>query len=98
MAVEPYRKIRYNVWSSPAYVQDDYSLTRDTIGNEYWVRTWRPDQILRKDKAGNVTVLAEGAFKEVQWMLALNNRLYFINKGGIYFTENGKVFLLQINP
>jgi len=70
-----------------AYVQYDFSLCRDTNGNEYWVQAYTTDRILKKTKDGKVITIAQGSFKDVAWLKAI--------AGNVYYTQNNNLYKIN---
>lgn len=69
---------------------EDYSFARDTAGNMYWVQQGNEDRIMKTTPQGTSTVLATGSFKRVQWLLPVEDRLYFVQEDGIYYVDSLK--------
>ena len=67
----------------------NYSFTRDSIGNMYWVERFTTSRIMKKSKNGEVTKILEGKFGFIGWLTCAKN-------GTLYFTENNK--LHRISP
>lgn len=71
---------------------EQFTLVADEQGNQYWNQHWKTDKIIKRKPTGETEVLAEGDFKDVQWMFALNGNLYFIKNGNVYvIAEPGKL-------
>lgn len=69
---------------------ENYSFARDTFGNMYWVQHWKEDRIVKTSAQGTTTVLATGNFKQVQWLLPVADRVYFVCEDGIYYIDRLK--------
>ena len=76
--------------TTQAYVSNDFSLIRDNSGAEYFVSYPLQNSIVKKGADGSLKILAEGDFKDVQFMLPVQDGIYFISKGNIYFADNTK--------
>jgi len=66
----------------------NYSFSRDSIGNMYWVERFTTSRIMKKSKNGAVTKLIEGKFGFIGWLACAKN-------GSLYFTENNKLHRLS---
>ncbi|MGB8191302.1 MAG: hypothetical protein WCF67_05245 [Chitinophagaceae bacterium] len=76
--------------------REDYSFVRDGKENMYWVERCKISRFKKKTPQGEVSVIAEGKFKDVSWMHATKKgRLYFLDFHNLYAIENGKVKLLS---
>jgi len=62
----------------------NYSFVRDSAGNMYWVERFTTSRIMKKNKNGEITKIAEGKFGFIGWLFAAKN-------GSLYFTENNKL-------
>ncbi len=78
-----------------AYIQQDFSLSRDSLGNEYYIKQFivRPDttHVFLKSPDGKERMLAEGKFKGIGWLhpqadgtllYALHNAIYRLDALG----------------
>jgi len=68
----------------------NYSFTRDSLGNMYWVERFTTSRIMKKTKTGEVVKIAEGKFGFIGWLKATKN-------GSLYFTESNKLHRLLPN-
>ena len=68
----------------------NYSFVRDSLGNMYWVERFTTSRIMKKNKNGEITKLAEGKFGFIGWLACTKN-------GSLYFTENNKLRRLSPN-
>ena len=66
----------------------NYSFARDSLGNMYWVERFTTSRIMKKNKNGEITKLAEGKFGFIGWLACTKN-------GSLYFTENNKLHRLS---
>jgi len=66
----------------------NYSFARDSLGNMYWVERFTTSRIMKKNKNGEITKLAEGKFGFIGWLTCTKN-------GSLYFTENNKLHRLS---
>lgn len=66
----------------------NYSFVRDSSGNMYWVERFTSTRFMKKDKAGNISKIAEGKFGFVGWLHATVS-------GVLYFTAGGKLYRLS---
>ena len=86
-----------------AYVHQDFSLARDTYGNEYYSKQFliRPDttHIYRKTPSGNETIFATGSFKGVTWLHPQEDgSLLYISKNALYTVDSsGNIRLVKDN-
>ena len=65
----------------------NYSFTRDSLGNMYWVERFTTSKIMKKTTNGEIIKLAEGKFGFIGWLTCTKNGL-------LYFTENNKLHRL----
>ena len=65
----------------------NYSFTRDSFGNMYWVERFTTSKIMKKTKSGEIIKLAEGKYGFIGWLTCTKN-------GTLYFTENNKLHKL----
>ena len=82
-------KIDTVIGMKQAYVEQDFSLTRDKNGNEYYVKRYaaRPDtnHIYRKTLAGEEEIVATGNFRHVTWLHASDDgSLLYVLNNAIY--------------
>lgn len=68
----------------------NYSFIRDSFGNMYWVERFTTSRIMKRNKNGEITKLAEGKFGFIGW-------LYCSKNGSLYFTENNKLHKLSLD-
>ncbi len=66
----------------------NYSFVRDSSGNMFWVERFTSTRFMKKDKAGNISKIAEGKFGFVGWLHVTVN-------GTLYFTAGGKLYRLS---
>jgi hypothetical protein len=69
---------------------ENYSFTRDADGNMYWVQQGKEEHIVKTAPDGTATVLASGHFKNVQWLLPVEDRVYFVQEDDIYYVDHSK--------
>jgi len=62
----------------------NYSFTRDSLGNMYWVERFTTSRIMKKTKSGEIIKLVEKKFGFIRWLTCTKN-------GSLYFTENNKL-------
>ena len=77
--------------ATDGFYMEDYSFARDNAGNMYWVRHGKKDRIMKTNSQGQSQELVAGNFKNVQWMLPVKDRLYFIHGDDIYYINAGNV-------
>jgi hypothetical protein len=65
--------------------QEDYAFNQDAAGNMYWIQRWKIKRIIRKNAAGSITVMAEGAFNHI-------SRLHVTKHGVIYFIADNRLY------
>jgi len=83
--LHPNGKLETVVGPKEAFVTDDYSLVRDSIGNQYWVQRFKLSRFMKESPDGKVTQLAEGFYNNIKWMYASpEGELYFVNGSGLY--------------
>ena len=68
----------------------NYSFTRDSLGNMYWVERFATSKIMKKTIGGEIIKLAEGKFGFIGWLTCSKN-------GTLYFTESNKLHKLLPN-
>jgi hypothetical protein len=75
---------------------DNYSFTRDSIGNMYWVQRFITSRFKKKSPDGSIRTIAEGKFKDIRWLHAgKDGTLYFIDLTSLYKIDTmGKVVIL----
>ena len=66
----------------------NYSFTRDSSGNMYWVERFTTSKIMKKTPNGEITQLIEGKFGFIGWLTCTKN-------GSLYFTESNKLHKLS---
>ncbi len=67
---------------------DQYSFTRDSVGNMYWVDRWKVSRFKKKSPSGEIITIAEGEFKNIRWMHATK-------KGTLYFVDLYNLYRIQ---
>jgi len=83
--LHPDGKLETLIGPKQAFVTHDYSLVRDSIGDQYWVEQARLSRFMKETPDGVVTQLAEGFFNNLKWMYATpEGTLYFINANALY--------------
>jgi len=65
----------------------NYSFTRDSMGNMYWVERFTTSRIMKKTRDGEIIKLVEEKFGFIGWLNCTRN-------GSLYFTENNKLHKL----
>ncbi|HSB94741.1 MAG TPA: hypothetical protein VLC28_16570, partial [Flavitalea sp.] len=84
-----------------AYVDQDFSLTRDNNGNEYYVKKYGisidTTHLYRRSVAGKETIVGTGNFAQVKWFHVLNNRdiLYVQDNSILRIDSTGKTSLIK---
>jgi len=84
-----------------AYVEQDFSLSRDKVGNEYYTKRFLriPDtaHLFRREFNGRERVLATGSFGGVAWLHPqLNGSLLYANQNAVYRIDSaGRTKLLK---
>jgi DNA-binding beta-propeller fold protein YncE len=80
---------------------ENYSFARDSVGNMYWVKHWDNKTAMMKTTAtGLTTKITDGEFDKVQWILAVNDIIYYVQFDNIYsMNQQGvmKSFVSKIN-
>ncbi|MEJ7913042.1 MAG: hypothetical protein WKF70_07800 [Chitinophagaceae bacterium] len=90
------------VGKKEAYIDQDFSLSRDDAGNEYYIKQFlvRPDttHIFLKSGNGAESILASGKFKGITWLhpqaggsllYALNNAIYRVDtRGNVHLVKD----------
>lgn len=79
-----------------AYADFDFSLYRDRNGNEYRVQSFTTDKILKKDKNGEVTVIASGSFKDIAWLHPAEDGTVYFSQGNAVYKIASKDSILKI--
>lgn len=83
--LHPDGKLETVIGPKPAFETQDYSLVRDSIGNQYWLQQQRLSRFMKQSTDGEVTQLAEGFYNNVKWLYATpGGTLYFINGNALY--------------
>ena len=78
-------KLETIIGPKPAFVTQDYSLVRDSTGNQYWVVLQRLSWFMKQSPDGKVVQLAEGFYNNLKWLYATpEGILYFINGNALY--------------
>jgi hypothetical protein len=86
-----------------AYVVQDFSLARDTNGNEYYIKKFlhQPDtsHVYIRTRQGNERIFATGNFKDVNWLHPQDDgTLLYVSKNSIFRIEaSGHVQLIKEN-
>lgn len=86
------------------YVHQDFSLTRDKKGNEYYLKRFLvphtdTNHIYRKSPDGKETIFASGNFKAVNWLHPQDNgTLLYVSNNAIYKVDSmGNIGLVKEN-
>lgn len=72
---------------APAF-QNEYSLDRDALGNQYYIQHQPVKKFFRINKEGSLKKIGEGKFKSIGYMLVAP-------EGNIYFTAENNLYRLD---
>jgi hypothetical protein len=78
---------------------ENYSFVRDSSDNMYSVQRFKAvSRIQKNSSGGNVTILAEGKFKNVRWMhVTPAGTVYFVDLTDLYKVDSSGLHLLAAN-
>ncbi len=84
-----------------AYIHQDFSLSRDQSGNEYYIKKFLTDpdtnHIYKKTPGGKETIFATGSFKAVTWLHPqANGKVFYVINNALYRVDTlGNIKLIK---
>jgi len=97
----PNGKVDTVIGMKQAYIQQDFSLSRDIQGNEYYIKQFltRPDtsHIYKNSPDGRESIFASGKFRAVKWLHPQDNgSLLYVSNNAIYRVDaRGNIELVK---